>query len=297
MQCTKPITLLKNVDRKKFPDGLEVPCGKCLQCRIAKRKEWAMRCLHEMDNWDNALFITLTYNDKSLPENSTLQKKEFQNFLKRVRIQLGKRKIKYFACGEYGEEKERPHYHAIIFGMSLNEDDKEVIRKAWPYCDWKEKSIDKGSFGIAEPDSIRYVAQYIDKKLSGDDADREYKQKNREPVFKVQSMGIGKEFALKNAKQLIDNESITMFGVPQSFPRYYLKILDLENSDFRKENSIKKQMDAIKDFTGIDDLTEIDFYKNASAAEYMKYNERKQAIAMQKENTVRAKINLKKKKI
>ena len=143
MQCTKPITLLKNVDRKKFPDGLEVPCGKCLQCRIAKRKEWAMRCLHEMDNWDNALFITLTYNDKSLPENSTLQKKEFQNFLKRVRIQLGERKIKYFACGEYGEEKERPHYHAIIFGMSLNEDDKEVIRKAWPYCDWKKKVLMK----------------------------------------------------------------------------------------------------------------------------------------------------------
>ena len=50
------------------------------------------------------------------------------------------------------------------------------------------------SFGTAEPDSIGYVAQYIDKKFTGDLAKQEYDDKGRQPVFKVCSLGIGKVY-------------------------------------------------------------------------------------------------------
>ena len=52
------------------------------------------------------------------------------------------------------------------------------------------------SFGTAEPDSIGYVAQYIDKKFTGDLAKQEYDDKGRQPVFKVCSLGIGKSICL-----------------------------------------------------------------------------------------------------
>ena len=119
MQCTKPITLFK-VGTKTYPLGLEVPCGKCLHCRKKQRSEWAMRLYHELGYHQDSVFLTLTYNDKSLPKNDSLVKRDLQLFFKRLRKALpSDKKIKYFACGEYGDDKECPHYHAIVFGLGL----------------------------------------------------------------------------------------------------------------------------------------------------------------------------------
>ena len=78
---------------------------------------------------------------------------------------MRRKKIRYFACGEYGDRTARPHYHAIVFGLSLSSDDKQMVKDSWPFCDWSNCSIARNSFGMAEPDSISYVAQYIDKNL------------------------------------------------------------------------------------------------------------------------------------
>lgn len=239
MNCLNPITL-NNVNPLVYPRGLTVPCGKCLQCRIQKRREWSLRMLHELDNWHDAVFLTLTYSpDKMpivpvglkygpMPSNGTLVKKHLQDFIKRLRRDLDyeKRKIKYFACGEYGDERERPHYHAIIYGIGLSGKDKNLVCQNWTYCDWNNSSIFKGSFGVVEPDSIRYVAQYIDKKYTGELADKQYKLRGREPVFRILSQGIGKEYIYKCAEQMYQKGHITHKGIPQSIPRYYLNKLD-----------------------------------------------------------------------
>lgn len=299
MMCVKPIRIYKNLDRLLFPDGLEVPCGKCVACRIAKRKEWSMRMLHELDSWDKAMFLTLTYSDDKLPLNGSLVKKDFQKFIKRLRKVLSyeNRKIRYFACGEYGEQSGRPHYHAIIFGLSLDKWDKSLVQKTWKYCDWSVDSIQKKSFGNVEADSIRYVAQYIDKKLSGSAAERYYDERGIEPVFKVSSLGIGKAHILKNAKQYIENQKISMFGEPQSFPRYYLKILGLENSDFRKELSKDKSKEFVEYYTDISDLTFDDAYTALEHEQVKKLVSAKKRLASQKEKNMIARINLKQKKI
>jgi hypothetical protein len=39
--------------------------------------------------------------------------------MKRLRKSIEPAKIKYFACGEYGEKSLRPHFHAIIFGYDF----------------------------------------------------------------------------------------------------------------------------------------------------------------------------------
>ena len=120
MQCVKPIRIKGKQGTysfKNFSDGMYVPCGRCIACRIRKREEWTIRLLHELKYHADAVFVTLTYNDESLPINQkgypTLRKKHLQDFFKRLRINLDRdyhhRKIKYFACGEYGDCTGRPH--------------------------------------------------------------------------------------------------------------------------------------------------------------------------------------------
>jgi len=129
MQCTNPVRLFrvrtkfgyKQINPSEYPDGLLVPCGKCMHCRVAKRREWSLRMLHELDEHEDSIFITLTYDEDNVPENMSLRKADLQKFFKRLRKALGDRTIKYFACGEYGDKTERLHYHSIIFGLSLKD--------------------------------------------------------------------------------------------------------------------------------------------------------------------------------
>lgn len=263
MQCTKPITIYPDKDsaiHKKYPDGLQVPCGKCLACRIKKRKEWSLRMLHELNYHDQNSFVTLTYRDEELPANKSLIKSDLQKFFKRLRKNLDQNKIKYFACGEYGEESrliylygrpyktqgDRPHYHAIIFGLGIREDDRSIVERSWTLGDVH--------FGLAEPDSINYVAGYIDKKYSGDKAEEEYYQKNREPVFRILSNGIGLNYVTDNAKKIIDNKHVSMWGQKLALPRYYIKKLEAEGYDVEelKEHAYAQECDLVSHYTGYD---------------------------------------------
>lgn len=104
---------------------ITMPCGKCIVCRTNKACEWSIRALHEMYYSHTGVFLTLTYDPDSVPEGYNLNKKDFQDFMKRLRRHLEyhqKPAIRsYFACGEYGEKRGRPHYHALIFGLELDD--------------------------------------------------------------------------------------------------------------------------------------------------------------------------------
>ena len=213
MRCTKPIRLM-HLNHVEYPDGLLVPCGKCLACRIARRQEWSMRVIHELAGYKDAVFLTLTYSDDHLPDNGSLVVADLQKFFKRLRKQYAKRKngikLRYYACGEYGDRYGRPHYHAIVCGLSLRQEDKDLVKVSWPFglC----------HFGTATPDSISYVCQYIDKKFTGDLAKIEYEDKGRAPVFRVSSLGIGRKFLEDNHDQLVHMGYCTVGGRVHSFP-------------------------------------------------------------------------------
>ena len=96
--------------RNSIPRGarrLEVPCGRCIGCRLEYSRQWAVRCMHEakMHEWN--CFLTLTYDDDHLPSDLSLRPKDFTKFLKRLRSRLGY-KIRFYMCGEYGEDYSRP---------------------------------------------------------------------------------------------------------------------------------------------------------------------------------------------
>ncbi|QXP07944.1 MAG: replication initiator protein [Arizlama microvirus] len=312
MNCIKPILLHpKNQSEiiQKYPDGLEVPCGKCLACRIAKRREWTLRLLHETGFHENSIFVTLTYSDEHLPFKKNIQaerdleygfqpyptlvKRDLQLFIKRLRKALGKKKIKYYACGEYGDLTQRSHYHLILFNLSLKEIDKSYIMDNWPYCDWNIPAIRKNSFGMAETHSIQYVAQYIDKKLSGTEAEIEYDFKNREPVFRILSLGIGKKYALKNKKQIQDMGYCTVRGSKHSIPRYYINILDLDIEKI-KQNALINESESVEKISGINS-SKIGYYKTQKPSDVVNLSEGIKSYSIQNERNLTAKIKLKQK--
>lgn len=105
-----------------IPIYIEVPCGKCLLCSEKKANEWSVRMLAESQYHDNCpWWITLTYNNLSLPPDG-LRKKDLSNFLKRLRERVSRLvgkdvRLRFVACGEYGGNYARAHYHLILYGM------------------------------------------------------------------------------------------------------------------------------------------------------------------------------------
>lgn len=141
-------------DERTLQNQLAIPCGKCLGCRMAKAREWALRCHLEQQDHEEASFATLTYNDKSLPP--TLEKRHLQLWLKRIRKALGPaRPIRFFASGEYGEQTARPHYHAILYG--IDEYDRELVEQTWGLGNTRLEQL--------TPARISYCAGYTAKKI------------------------------------------------------------------------------------------------------------------------------------
>lgn len=141
-----------------------------------------MRCVHEASLHDRNCFVTLTYNDKYLPSDHSLRHRDFQLFMKRLRKHYPREKgdgIRFYMCGEYGEEYKRPHYHALLFNFDFP--DKKLFKKRRGYPVFISETLSKlwpygfHEIGSVNFDSAAYVARYIVKKLgSSGDNGREY---------------------------------------------------------------------------------------------------------------------------
>lgn len=202
MQCNRPIWLSSY--------ELFVPCGKCRACRIARSREWATRLVHECAFHESSVFATLTYDEEHLPKGASLDKREWQLFMKRLRKNTEGREMKYFAAGEYGDKNGRPHYHACIFGVAL--DEKEVIEDAWQHRGMVH-------VGNVEYDSARYICDYIQKD------NRAMMYGGRTPPFSLMSRGLGRKYIEKYGDQVIANGGVTVRGIPCGLPRYYRNFL------------------------------------------------------------------------
>ncbi len=222
-------------------DPLTIGCGRCIGCKLERSRQWAMRCTHEASLHQDNCFITLTYDEKHLPNNASLDKNEWRLFMKRLRRHLYPQKIRFFACGEYGTNTDitsldligRPHYHAILFGIDLHTthpdgryNDKyliqetdttklytsELLQKIWP----------KGYSTVGECtfQSAAYIARYCLKKITGDESVLHYA--GRIPEFSTQSRrpGIARRWFEKYRHDL-DKGFVTAKGVKLPPAAYY----------------------------------------------------------------------------
>jgi hypothetical protein len=166
----RPITFNRS---EGFVDmEVTIPCGRCVGCRLKHAASWALRCTHEAQMHKDNSFITLTYNNEHLPKDHSIHKEELQKFFKRLRKNTGE-EFRYFACGEYGEDYGRPHYHALLFGLDFN--DKKRFHRLGKYGHNLYTSPTLTSIwgkgyayiGSMTYESACYVSRYVMKKRKG----------------------------------------------------------------------------------------------------------------------------------
>ena len=249
-------------------EAIKLPCGQCIGCKLLRSVNWAVRCEHEMTLHEDNCFITLTYDDIHLPKDHSLNKYHFTNFMKRLRKDISPKKIRYFMCGEYGDQTWRPHYHAILFGydfpdkyriQSVDVDNPYYIspqlNKLWP----------KGNHMIANAtfETAAYVARYCTKKITGDLADEHYKRTIMDfddatgeiyeyfetelvPEYATMSRrpGIGKAWYDTYKNDCYPSNYLIRNGNKLPIPRYYDKLLEREDEVRHAQIKFSRKMKA-----------------------------------------------------
>lgn len=208
MRCISPLLIRRDGQRNV------VPCGKCNFCLQKRRSDWTFRLLQETKVSCSAHFVTLTYDESTLPFSEdgipTLRKKDYQLFKKRLRkaqAAISDEKIRYYSVGEYGTETERPHYHSIMFNLV----DLKLVTDAW--------NLGFVHVGDVSVGSIHYVTKYV---INRDEPDSYL---GREPPFALMSRrpAIGSNYLDTHTKwhKTAKRNYTQVNGVISSLPRYY----------------------------------------------------------------------------
>ncbi len=243
MACFSPITGYRTPAGKvtfKQKEGyydkpVTIACGQCTGCRLERSRQWAVRCMHEAQTHTRNCFITLTYDDAHLPADGGLILRDWQTFAKRLRKRCGS--FRYYHCGEYGDRRGRPHYHALLFGLDFQSDqlldstsqhgDKlytsEILSDTW--------GMGKTMIGAVTFQSAAYVARYCMKKITGKAAAEHYQTINTEtgevhqvkPEYTTMSRrpGIGKPWLNKFQRDVFPSDEVIVNAKSTRPPRYY----------------------------------------------------------------------------
>lgn len=280
-----PVTVDVSPDEFCITEYYELPCGHCLGCRQDQSKEWANRLLLEMQYTDSAYFITLTYDNEHIHPSYdaetglcnglfTLDKRDIQLFIKRLRKRFENDKIRYYIAGEYGDNTARPHYHGILFGLHID-DLKECGRSETGNKYFISESIAevwKNGFVSVEPANYatcKYVASYVTKKI-GIRPNQFYEDNYLVPPFSLSSRrpGIGYKYLEDHPDYWkFDEINLTLpdggrkFPLPRYFKKKFKEMLpeEYEKVAKRHEQAAKDRKEMILDNTNLDYL---DYLKN-----------------------------------
>jgi len=205
--------------------------------------------MHEAALHEDNCFITLTFAPEHYPPNGSLDKSHFQKFMKRLRKKYPEKKIKYYMCGEYGDQNGRPHYHAILFNHDFPDrelysvrkgirlDTSDTLSKLWPFG--------FNTIGNVTFESAAYVARYVTKKITGEKAEQHYKSVNQEtgemkpiiPEYNAMSLkdAIGKNWFDQFKSEVYPRDYVIQRGQKMRPPKYYDGLYEREDEDgFRK---------------------------------------------------------------
>ncbi len=212
--------------REGFHDRpVSVPCGQCVGCRLEKSRQWAMRCVHEAALYDENCFITLTYDDDSLPAGGSLDKRAFPKFMKRLRKKFSDQRIRFYHAGEYGDRFGRPHYHALLFGFDFP--DKYLWSSRGDYPVWRSDVLTalwpfgQSEIGTVSFESAAYVARYCMKKVTGVKAAEYYSGVQPEYSTMSRRPGIGKRWYDEFKSEVYGCDNVVISGKLVKPPRFY----------------------------------------------------------------------------
>ena len=246
------------------PKVMLIPCGQCIGCRIRQREDWTTRIELEARDYpkDEVWFITLTYDDEHVPgmivKTGEIMRKvqytwkpgekrpssvqlllyeDIQKFLKRLR-KAYRGKLRYFVAGEYGEQTARPHYHMILYGWKPTDLENlyKIHHNGYYNSKWLADLWGMGQIQIAQavPETYRYVAGYVTKKMYEIDGKKEnqYYELGQTKPFACMSLkpGLGDHYYQEHKKEIWRQGYIQCTNGKQAqIPRYYEKQMEKEN--------------------------------------------------------------------
>lgn len=189
--------------------------------------------MHEASLWQDNCFITLTYDDEHLPPEESLVKRHYQLFMKRLRKAYPDDRIRFYMCGEYGEQFGRPHYHACLFNFDFPDKKLWSVRDNTPlyYSESLSKIWGKGfcSVGSVTFNSAAYVARYIMKKITGAAAAEKYESKIPEYTTMSRRSGIGNKWFEAYQADVYPDDFVVLRGNKMRPPRYYDNLYEVTN--------------------------------------------------------------------
>lgn len=249
MACYHPLRAYRGVDGSVFfgserrgreaSHEIELPCGRCVGCRLERSRQWAVRCMHEAQLHEENSYVTFTYEINPV----SLVYRDFQLFMKRLRSECGA--VRFFMCGEYGELDRRPHYHALLFGYRpkdllyfATKNGFKLYTSAQLTRIW---GLGHCVIGNVSFESAAYVARYIMKKVTGDAASDHYKVVDKlsgevldiVPEFCNMSRrpGIGAAWVDKFRSDIYPKDYCVVNGNKSVLPRFYDKRLEKIDPD------------------------------------------------------------------
>lgn len=228
--CYSPIIIGKHESGR----DIKVSCRKCIECRQTRANEWALRCSYELKDHKDSCFLTLTYENNPV----VLIKPDAQKFIKRLRKKIQPKKIKYFLCGEYGDQNLRPHFHIIIFGHDFED---KVLRgtsgRDNPY--FMSPTLTKlwghGRAIIQDVNAqvIRYTALYNSKnKKDGTLPPHLWNY----PEFNTMSQSMGVKQMLDKIDTLLLTDEVYLDGFSHVIPQIVLNKWENGSQDYLERN-------------------------------------------------------------
>lgn len=227
---------------------IQVPCGKCLLCRTAEYKDWALRCWLEAREYDNNQFITLTYDEENEPKRG-VRRAEITRFMHNIREHFRRKHkhtgIRFYAAAEYGTENCRAHYHILLFNCPSFGDEKKYTTTQRKHTLYTSETLShlwgKGfcAIGAVTRQSCDYVARFRLKNFYR----KLPEHLNKEFHCMSTQKGIGYDFLVRNLDRIIAEDTIHVTGgIKAKLPRFYdRKIIEIIGQErFDKEIAIPR---------------------------------------------------------
>jgi hypothetical protein len=186
---------------------------------------------------DAAWFLTLTYANERIPNHGSLSPPDLRRFFKALRRSEPPRSVSYYACGEYGDQTQRPHYHAVLFGPQFL--DRVHLRDSPTSPVWRSPSLESHwphglcEFGTVTSASAAYVAGYVRKKVSRKTNPEAYDRLDPETgeIVRIEQEfsrmsrrpALGRRWIRKFWRDVYPRDFVVMDGKEFRPPRYYDK--------------------------------------------------------------------------
>lgn len=242
---------------------MTVPCYHCLNCRVDRVNSFIDRAEYEYINYGCGAFVTFTYDDPHLFQNSfidshtgktlnSINKKDGKNFLNSlnklvhkeadrlkelgIENKLCRPDYKYVISSEYGDQFNRPHFHCLFFGLDFAYCER-LFWRAWKY---------KGSIqvGPIKNGGIAYCVKYINESSFGLDSFYKYTYHHLEKPSSSHSLGFGEGLYLSQLEHIKETGCYSWHGREVPLPSYYKNkykvISDLDEDIIRKKYIAKK---------------------------------------------------------